>query len=106
VCDIVINVLLTLVFIYLLSPLARGSQPAGGGFTSQLAWAVGNVCRRTRRKDDVHLHPANQRLVRKVERLLWKTLLGCVLVVLPASGNLTALSIFEGKMPAFVSRVV
>lgn len=104
VCDIVINVLLTLVFIYLLSPVIRGSRPSGAGFASRLARATGNLCGQAKQRKAINLHPANQRLVRRVEKLLFKTLVGCFLVVLPASGNLTALCIYRGKMPAFVSQ--
>ncbi|XP_014554067.1 hypothetical protein COCVIDRAFT_105956 [Bipolaris victoriae FI3] len=101
-CDIAINVLLTLVFIYLLSPVVRGSRPSGAGFASRLARATGNLCGRAKQRTAVNLHPANQRLVRRVERLLFKTLVGCFFVVLPASGNLIALWIYRGKMPAFM----
>lgn len=103
-CDIAINVLLTLVFIYLLSPVVRGSRPSGAGFASRLTRTTGNLCGRAKQRTAVNLHPANQRLVRRVERLLFKTLVGCFFVVLPASGNLIALWIYRGKMPAFVSQ--
>lgn len=106
ICDIVINVLLTLIFIYLLSPVIRRSRPSGAGFASRLARATGSLCGRAKQRIAVNLHPANQRLVRRVERLLFKTLVGCFLVVLPASGNLTALWVYQGKMPAFVSQAV
>ncbi|KAJ5061428.1 hypothetical protein J3E72DRAFT_385362 [Bipolaris maydis] len=102
ICDIVINILLTLVFIYLLSPVIRRSRPSGAGFASRLAGATGNLCRQAEQRTAVSLHPVNQRLVRRVEKLLFKTLVGCFLVVLPASGNLTALWIYQGKMPAFM----
>ncbi|EUC44123.1 hypothetical protein COCMIDRAFT_99031 [Bipolaris oryzae ATCC 44560] len=102
VCDIVINVLLTLVFIYLLSPVVRGNRPSGAGFASRLARVIGTLCGRAKQRTAVNLHPANQLLVRRVEKLLFKTLVGCLLVVLPASANLTALCIYRGKMPAFM----
>ena len=103
VCDIVINMFLTSVFIYLLSPLIRESQSSDGGFASRLARAIANMCRRAKPEETVDLHPTNQIIIRRVEKLLWKTLIGCVLVVLPAAGNLTALCVLKGHMPAFVS---
>ncbi|USP75701.1 uncharacterized protein yc1106_02975 [Curvularia clavata] len=105
VCDIVINMFLTSVFIYLLSPLVRGSQSSDAGFVSRLARAVTSTCRRANPEGTIDLHPTNQVIIRRVEKLLWKTLIGYVLVVLPAAGNLTALLVMRGYMPAFYTAI-
>ncbi|KNG48373.1 hypothetical protein DDE82_007552 [Stemphylium lycopersici] len=104
-CDIVINIFLTLVFVYLLSPLLRGSQSSGHGFASLLAREIGNLCGRADGKTGVKLHRSSEIMAQKVEKLLWKTFIGCVLVVIPTAGNLASLCILVGKELAFVSHM-
>ncbi|CAN9387069.1 unnamed protein product [Alternaria alternata] len=48
------------------------------------------------------LHRSNKALVKRVETLLQKTLIGCVLVILPTAGNLAAICILVGKELAFI----
>jgi hypothetical protein len=102
-CDIIINVYLTLVFVYLLSPLVRGSQSWSASLTSRLGLWIGNMCGRAKRKATVGLRRSNQIMARKVETLLWKTFIGTILVIVPTAGNLTSLCILQGKELAFVS---
>jgi hypothetical protein len=103
-CDIVINVYLTLVFVYLLSPLVKGSGPLAAGCASRFTQYFSNLFNRAKKKATVDLHRSNQVMARKVETLLWKTLIGCVLVILPTAGNLAALCVLVGKELAFVSQ--
>jgi hypothetical protein len=102
-CDIVINIYLTLVFVYLLRPLVRGSQPSGGSFASRLAFWIGNMCSRAKRKATVDLRRSNQVMAKRVETLLWKTFLGTVLVIVPTAANLASICILQGDELAFVS---
>jgi len=104
-CDIFINVYLTLVFIYLLSPLIKDSKAFGSGLASRMAQGIHTLSRTARQKAAVELHRSNQLMAHKFEKLLWKTLIGCVLVVLPTAGNLAALCILVGRELAFVSHV-
>ncbi|RYO28264.1 hypothetical protein AA0113_g12213 [Alternaria arborescens] len=48
------------------------------------------------------LHRSNKALVKRVETLLQKTLIGCVLVILPTGSNLAAICILVGKELAFI----
>jgi len=105
-CDIVLNLYLTLVFIYLLSPLVKDSKAFGAGLAGRIAQGIGTLSRTARRKAAVDLHRSNQVMAHKFEKLLWKTLIGCLLVILPTAGNLAALTILVGKELAFVSRLV
>jgi hypothetical protein len=100
-CDIVINIYLTLVFVYLLSPLIRGSQRTS--CTSRLALWIGNVFSRAKRKATVDLRRSNQIMANKVETLLWKTFIGSILVIVPTAANLTSLCILQGNELGFVS---
>ncbi|KAI2487868.1 hypothetical protein Ptr902_02001 [Pyrenophora tritici-repentis] len=104
-CDIVINLYLTLVFIYLLSPLVKDSEAFGAGFASRVAQGIGILSRTAKQKATFDLQRSNQVMARKFEKLLWKTLIGCVLVIVPTAGNLAALTILVGKELAFVSRI-
>ncbi|KAA8625207.1 hypothetical protein PtrSN002B_002400 [Pyrenophora tritici-repentis] len=101
-CDIVINLYLTLVFIYLLSPLVKDSEAFGAGFASRVAQGIGILSRTAKQKATFDLQRSNQVMARKFEKLLWKTLIGCVLVIVPTAGNLAALTILVGKELAFV----
>jgi uncharacterized protein involved in cysteine biosynthesis len=102
-CDIIINVYLTLVFVYLMSPLIKGSRYSGRFYASSLTNWVGNSLSRASKKAAVDLHRSNLVMAQKVEKLLSKTLIGCVLVILPTVGNLAAMCILVGKELAFVS---
>jgi hypothetical protein len=101
-CDFIINIYLTLVFVYLMSPLMKGSRPPGSSYASSLTYWIGNSFARARQKASVDLHRSNQVMAQKVEKLLYKTFVGCVLVILPTAGNLTAICVFVGKELAFV----
>jgi hypothetical protein len=102
-CDILVNVYLTLVFVYLMSPLIKSSRPSGGSFGNSITHWIGSSISRARQKANVEIHRSSQVMAAKVEKLLWKTLIGCVLVILPTAGNLAALCILVGKELAFVS---
>ncbi|KAG9195880.1 hypothetical protein G6011_01001 [Alternaria panax] len=101
-CDIVINIYLTLVFVYLLSPLVRGSQSSSPSFANRLALCIGNTCGRAKCKATVDLRRSNQVMAKKVETLLWKTFIGSVLVIVPTAANLTSLCILQGHELAFI----
>ena len=101
-CDIVINVYLTLVFVYLLSPLVRGGQTSSASFPSRLALWIGNICSQTKNKATPNLHRSNEVMAKKVETLLWKTFWGTVIVIVPTGANLASLCILQGNELAFV----
>jgi hypothetical protein len=102
-CDIIVNIYLTLVFVYLMSPLIKSSRPSGGSLGSSITHWIGNSFARARQKASVDLHRSNQVMAQKVEKLLYKTFIGCVLVVVPTAGNLTVLCVLVGNELAFVS---
>jgi hypothetical protein len=69
-CDIIINVFLTLVFVYLMSPLIKGSRPPGSSYTSSLKKWIGNSFNRVRQKANFNLQRSNQVMAQKVDKLL------------------------------------
>jgi hypothetical protein len=103
-CDIIINIYLTLVFIYLMSPLIKSTRSSGGYFGSSVTHWIGSSLNRMRQKASVDLHRSNQVMAQKVEKLVHKTFIGCVLVILPTTGNLTAICVLVGEELAFVSK--
>lgn len=102
-CDIVINLYLTTVFIYLLSPLVKDNTSSGTGVVNRVTLCISKTLGRVQQKATMDLHRSNKALVKRVETLLQKTLIGCVLVILPTGGNLAAICILVGKELAFVS---
>ena len=102
-CDIVINLYLTTVFIYLLSPLVKDNTSSGNGVVNRVTLCISKALGRVQQKATMDLHRSNKALVKRVETLLQKTLIGCVLVILPTGGNLAAICILVGKELAFVS---
>ncbi|CAN9414750.1 unnamed protein product [Alternaria alternata] len=101
-CDIVINLYLTTVFIYLLSPLVKDDTSSGTGVVNRVTLCISKTLGRVQQKATMDLHRSNKALVKRVETLLQKTLIGCVLVILPTGGNLAAICILVGKELAFI----
>ncbi|KAF1947133.1 hypothetical protein EJ02DRAFT_334856 [Clathrospora elynae] len=105
--DVLINIYLTLVFIYLMSPLVESpSLLRGVSFTTRFTHWIGDLSGRSKGKGSVDLHRSNQQMAQKVDNLLWKTLVGCVLVILPTTANLTAICVLQGKEWASVCLAV
>ncbi|CAN9382384.1 unnamed protein product [Alternaria alternata] len=101
-CDIVINLYLTTVFIYLLSPLVKDNTSSGTGAVNRVTLCISKTLGRVQQKATMDFHRSNKALVKRVETLLQKTLIGCVLVILPTGGNLAAICILVGKKLAFI----
>ncbi|KAI8940790.1 hypothetical protein NX059_002054 [Plenodomus lindquistii] len=96
--DFMLNVFLTLVFVYLLSPVVRSLDLRFCTFpASRFTMCIGNLFRRAKKKAAVDLHRSNQRMVRQMEHLLVKTLVGSVLIMLPTLGNLITLCVLGGR---------
>ncbi|KAJ4982669.1 hypothetical protein SVAN01_11842 [Stagonosporopsis vannaccii] len=97
--DIAINILLTATFAYLLSPLIRSGTLSAKAFpATRLAECFSAIWER--QKGDAGILPAdrgNQHVVEKLEKLLWKTFLGSVLVMIPTIANLAAITAFNGR---------
>ncbi|KAF2755842.1 hypothetical protein EJ05DRAFT_79515 [Pseudovirgaria hyperparasitica] len=96
--DVAVNVALTAVFIYLLRPLLTlgsnsvTSSSAVAKAVSIASWALGIGKRHSDQE-----HPSNAALLKRVKKLLWKSLLGMLLVLLPTMANLTVLYTFQGR---------
>ncbi|KAF2630365.1 hypothetical protein BU25DRAFT_335195, partial [Macroventuria anomochaeta] len=97
--DVGLNVLLTLVFVYLLSPLIRsGKLPSKGFPASRFATCFGNMCSHSKSRTSlIQANHSNQLMVKKIEKLLLRTLIGSILVMIPTVGNMAALTAMEGR---------
>lgn len=105
--DIVINVCLTLTFVYLLSPLVRaGSLPTSAFPASRFTKCLARCVRRARTRASVDLRPANQDAAKKIEKLLWRTFIGSCLVLIPTAGNLASLTSLKGRELGWVCLTV
>lgn len=97
--DIGINVLLTMVFVYLLSPLVRNDAlPVKAFPATRLTRCISSLCKRSKAKTGMlSANEGNQHAAKKLEKLLWKTFIGSVLVMMPTAGNFLALSALGGR---------
>ncbi|KAF2128343.1 hypothetical protein P153DRAFT_35240 [Dothidotthia symphoricarpi CBS 119687] len=103
--DVVVNVLLTLVFVYLLGPLIRsGSRPTLTA--SRFTQYFGRFCGGGRARDSVNLHQGNQLMVNKIEHLLWKTFIGTCAVLGPTVANMASLTMLKGRELGWVCLTV
>lgn len=97
--DVVINTLLTGVFVYLLRPLLRFSVRATEvAPTTLFANGVRRILKRPHGgSNSLDVCPINHHSFKSIERLLWKSLIGSVLIMLPTVGNLVALIPLHGR---------
>lgn len=94
--DVVINTALTAVFIYLLRPSLQFAH--SGAPASKLTKALRRALDCASRRTYADVYPvANQHFLKSIEKLLWKSFIGSVLVMLPTVGNLAALSVLRGR---------
>ncbi|KAH4342688.1 hypothetical protein HBH98_161320 [Parastagonospora nodorum] len=100
--DFLINILLTVVFVYLLGPVIRSNNQAiPSPSASHLAlWLCS--CRRTKRHPDVQVQIGNAQAAKRIENLLWRTFMGSCLVMVTTAANLLQLTILEDREWGFV----
>ena len=96
--DVCINMALTGTFIYLLGPLLHFS----GMTTSETPgnrWTKGirKLFQAEDRRTSMDVYPLNQSFLKSIEALLWKSLIGSILVMLPTVGNLATLYSIRGR---------
>ena len=98
--DVLVNILLTMVFLYLLCPIIRSNNFAIPGLhISRVATWIGTHCSRG---IGVELRAANPHVAKRVEKLLLRTFVGSCLVMPPTIGNLTQLLILQNRDPGLV----
>lgn len=98
--DVIINVLLTGVFVYLLRPLLQFNLQSEEAATAATVFAssVRRVLMRAHgRANSFDVYAMNRQSCKAIETLLWKTLIGCTLMMLPTVGNLVALIPLHGQ---------
>ena len=98
--DVAINTALTTTFIYLLKPLLHfGSIPDAADPPNRLTKCIRRVCASEDGRRTGTAYPRNQNLNfhKSIEGLLWKSLFGSVLVMLPTVGNLAAMFTLNGR---------
>lgn len=97
--DITLNLLLTSTFVYLLSPLIRSGTLSIKAFpATRLAECLSSILERSKGNSVVlSADKGNQHVVEKLEKLLWKTFLGSVLVMVPTIANIVAITVLNGR---------
>lgn len=96
--DIIINTALTGTFIYLLKPLLRfGGVPHSNALSSRFTQGLRKMLKANEQSLSSDVYPMNQNFLRSIEALLWKTLIGSVLVMLPTVGNIAGLYTLQGR---------
>lgn len=95
--DVVINTLLTAIFIYLLRPLLRfGGLSNEEVPASRFTKGVRIILKSSSRGGSVDVYP-NRNFLKSIETLLWKSFIGSLLIMLPTVGNLAALLPLRGQ---------
>ncbi|UPX12456.1 uncharacterized protein EKO05_0003002 [Ascochyta rabiei] len=97
--DVSLNILLTSVFIHLSSPLVRSGKPSAAAFpATHLTICLGNMCGGSRADNSLlQANRGNQAATKKMERMLLRTFVGSVLVMIPTIGNVAALTALQGR---------
>ncbi|OCL05032.1 hypothetical protein AOQ84DRAFT_414522 [Glonium stellatum] len=97
--DAIINLALTGVFIYLLQPLLSfgGLSNTSPLWPNKLTSCIRRVLKIKERLDSDYSSPINRNFLKSIEALLWKSLIGSVLVTLPTVANLGLLYHMKGR---------
>lgn len=98
----IINACLTAVFIHMLIPLLavgpdrEGTVMARPKWTTRMTLIFCSVFRIEQPPDNSHMHPSNRTFLKGIESLLWSSLIGAILVLVPTVVNLGLLSHMKG----------
>jgi hypothetical protein len=96
--DVCINMALTGTFIYLLRPLLQFSGISNPDApANRFTKSIRKLFQSEDRRSSLDVYPMNQNFLRSIEALLWKSLIGSMLVMLPTVGNLAALYSLKGR---------
>lgn len=97
--DVFLNILLTFVFVYLLSPLIRSGKLSFMAFpASRLTKCLGHMCGRPKSKNSlIQASEGNRTMVKRIERLLLRTFIGSFLVTIPTISNMAVLGALKGR---------
>jgi hypothetical protein len=104
--DILINILLTLIFVYHLIPVIRSnrlmdlSKPI-----SHFATCLG-YCRASTKGEGIRFHTGNAKVAKRIEHLIWRSLIGSCLVLIPTAANMTQLTILKGHELGFLCIII
>jgi hypothetical protein len=96
--DIVTNVLLTVLFVYLLGPVMRMNDFSNSNrIMRRLANAANTCCVSARKRNIGGPNLGNPRVAKRIEKLLWRTFAGSCLVLMPTVANMSQLIYFNGQ---------
>jgi hypothetical protein len=104
--DILFNILTTLIFVYHLVPVIRSnrltdlSKPIGC-FATCLGY-----CHASTKSEGIKFHTGNAKVAKRIENLIWRSLIGSCLVMIPTAANLTQLTIFKGHELGFLCIII
>jgi len=101
--DIVINTALTGIFIYLLRPLLRfGGMSNEAVPASRFTKGMRRILKSSGAATETEVFSINRSSFKSIERLLWRSFIGSVLVMLPTVGNISALLPLRGQEPGWL----
>lgn len=98
--DIFFNILLTLVFIYLLGPGIRSNITKRSSASRLVLWLF--ACCWLDRGKEVRLQTGNPKFARRLEKLLWRTFMGSCLVLLTTVANIIQMVVVEGRESGYL----
>ena len=105
--DITINISLTATFIYLLRPLLKFGGITNPAFpASRATRSIRRILRLRTEPLGMELCSTNRTFSKRFEVLLWRSMIGSVLIMLPTVGNVVAFYNLRGRELAWVCLTV
>jgi hypothetical protein len=105
VFDVFINTLLTIIFVYFLGPVVRSNNSSKSAAPiSGLVTSLGHCCDPERSRS-IAFHTGNPRVAKRINYLLWRTLIGTCLVIIPTVTNMLQSMILKGQELGFLCLV-
>ena len=96
--DVAINMALTAVFIYLLSPLfGFDGVPDSVDSASTFTKGLRRMLKIRGPRCGSEICPITRNFQKSVERLLWKSFIGSVVIMIPTLGNFASLYVLRGR---------
>ncbi|KAH7122462.1 hypothetical protein B0J11DRAFT_437291 [Dendryphion nanum] len=102
--DVVINVFLTGVFVWLTIPLLESGKDRSQDCPFRKA--VRRLMTRWIKHQRLDEPSVNERFVESVEELIWKTLAGCFLVMMPTVANTAVALALRGREPGWICMTI
>jgi hypothetical protein len=104
--DILVNILLTLIFVYHLGPIIRSNRLMGTSSPISFFTTCLGYCCASTKNEGIVFHTGNAKVAKRIEKLVWRSLIGSCLVLIPTAANMTQLTIVKGREMGFLCIII